>query len=212
MKNIILISTIILFLLSCRKKEPSESINNPELHSQSTSSINYVSVKIGNYWIYDHYSEDTLGNITPIGIDSVYIYDTVFITGRKFFKGTPGLFGLNNIYVRDSSNYLVNEKGFVLCAYNNYADTFYRSSKLGNIDTLFYKMFSVPGTYTVPAGNFNNVIDARTTVFYNPSYSCRKIRYCNQFYADSVGMIYERYHFSSNCSDFIRKLVRYKIN
>lgn len=210
MKKILLFLFIVNILSSCVKKKAEPEYIPPT--SASVTSFSYFPLKFGNYWVYEVSRIDTLNNSLFLGIDSVYVYDSVMISSKKYYKYYSAFNFNGEQFWRDSLNsYLINEKGKVMCAYNNFTDTFYKYSKIpGLIDTGFTKMFLLSVPVSVPAGNFYNAIDARSTIYYNSLYSCKKIRYCNFIYADSIGMIYERIHYSSNCDDYIKRLIRYK--
>ena len=108
MKNyiyLIAFATVVgLLFSSCKNDEPGKT-EDIALYSQ---------FKVGNYWIYQDYSIDSLGTESGFGrIDSIYISKDTLINNVQYFVFVGGFYGnsLYPRYQRDSLGYIVNEKG-----------------------------------------------------------------------------------------------------
>ena len=142
---------------SCNKEH-----SNPKL--DPVDKTNYFPLEIGNYWIYEHYDIDSSGIETERNrTDNVILSRDTIINGNQYFilEGTnypfdDGNWGIVDI-LRDSSGYLVNEKGQIEFSADNFADTLNSKPGVFNNDTLYtltYQMEKVSDPVTVPAGEF----------------------------------------------------------
>ena len=112
MKNV---KTIFLFMsvliASCSKCDD-------EMPATQQSDPNYFPLSQGSYWVYDWVKIDTLGNESSFNRrDSIYVAGDTLINNQnyKVLKGesfNPTL----PLFYRDSSGFLVNEKGALLFA------------------------------------------------------------------------------------------------
>ena len=209
MKNVFLLGIIAtIFITSCKKEK------------SVTSSINYTPLTIGNYWVYKNYSIDTLGNETILsGIDSVVIDRDTIIRGKAYlvFEGTnypiQARWGIVSI-LRDSLDYLVNEKGEILFSKNNLSDILHEEIRLGNTDTLYtlrYQMENVNGSISVPAGTFNDVLNYKGTLYTYNSILVNNPRYLNNYYVPDVGRIVSTWYYLSSPTIFEKRLVNYNV-
>ena len=107
MRNVFLLGIIVIILISSCKKEE-DVIEQP-----TTKSVDYTPLTVGNFWVYENYSIDTLGNETVlIQKDSIVVDRDTVIGSYTYFilEGTSyptiNVWGIVDI-VRDSSDYLV---------------------------------------------------------------------------------------------------------
>jgi hypothetical protein len=210
MRKLFLLIIATSILTSCQKD------NSPKIQT------NYLPLEIGNYWIYHYFEIDTLGNETAMSmIDSVVISRDTIINHKKYyvFEGTnypftySGYWGIVDI-LRDSSGYIVNQKGIVQFAENDFTDTIAYYVSVYNDDTLFtiaYQMEEVGNTLTVPAGTFK-VLDYKGAVV--TSINTPGIiypRYTNIYYAEGVGRIMQTYFYLAGPKNYEKRLIRYHI-
>src|SRR5687768_1831456 len=91
---------IIVFLLficclpGCKKKVSSTVFTFPIPTKPTVNMANYFPMKVGNYWIYEHFTIDEndifmKGNYT----DSMYVEKDTVIFGKTFFKICKFFFG-----------------------------------------------------------------------------------------------------------------------
>ena len=77
MKNLVSLVFLTLVFLSCQKNVK----NDLEVIID-----NYLPLEIGNYWIYNVYKTDSLGNEIASDIyDSVVVVQTEWINGNEYF-------------------------------------------------------------------------------------------------------------------------------
>ena len=70
MKYLFALSAIALLLISSCKKEEMVPCPTPPIETIP----NYMPLAIGNYWVYNNYKIDTLGNETKMNlVDSIFI-------------------------------------------------------------------------------------------------------------------------------------------
>jgi hypothetical protein len=214
MRKLFYLGFVIILFASC-EKDDSNSIND------SVEKTNYFPLGIGNYWIYKHYDIDSLGNETERDrIDSVIINRDTIINNNQYFilEGTNYPFngeswGIVDI-LRDSSGYVVNEKGKIKFSSENFTDTLASEIEVINEDTLYiltYRMEKLTNHAVVPAGEFEALNYKGTVITSNPSQGVKNPRYMNNYFANNVGKILETYFFLSSPIIGERRLVRYKI-
>lgn len=206
MRRLVILGFLSSFgLLSCQKDN--DSIINP------IEEPSYYPLQIGNYWVYENYEKDTLGNEKNIMIqDSITITKDTLINGNKYFV----LEGSYTIYnqpkwrvidlLRDSAGYIVNAKGIKIMSNTHFDDNFF----VDEIDesTKFYeKMTKNEGSINVPAGNFKDVITYNQKVILN-----KEEQTVPSHYAKGVGKITHTYKFLSEKNRISEKrLVKYHI-
>lgn len=214
MRNLFYLGLVIILFASC-EKDDSPTIND------SVEKTDYLPLEIGNYWIYKHYDIDSLGNESEKDrIDTVKINRDTIINNYQYFileetnypySGTA--WGIKDI-LRDSSGYIVNEKGQIRFSVNNFSDTLASKVEVFNDDTLCmltYQMEKVTKPVTVGAGEFE-VLNFKGTVTTPQQISGTKNpRYLNNLYSNNVGKVLETYFFLRSPIISEKRLVRYNV-
>jgi len=213
MRNLFVSGVIIILLSSCNKDDGSTP--------SGSQPLNYLPLKVGNYWIYQHYDIDTSGNETMTArIDSMVITRDTIIRDKQYFvlEGTDYPFvypGWNIIDImRDSSGCLVNHNGTIRFAADNFSDTLAgRILVVGNdtMYTLTYKMEKPYYPVQVPAGLFE-VLNYKGTVCTLLNISGVVYpRYLNTYYTNDVGKILSTYFYLHSPEFSEKRLIRYYI-
>ena len=222
MKNyiyLIAFATVVgLLFSSCKNDEPGKT-EDIALYSQ---------FKVGNYWIYQDYSIDSLGTESGFGrIDSIYISKDTLINNVQYFVFVGGFYGnsLYPRYQRDSLGYIVNEKGTKLFSTSNFTDYIFsdiyrtQDSKAMILSRMDWKMSPIKTTVTVPAGEFEVLVNHGyvTAYYYDKSDVLTDSIKADQYnyYAANVGQVKRVFHYYSQFKEKSRKdlrLVRYKVN
>jgi hypothetical protein len=221
-KQIVLsVTTLLLVLLSSCKTE-----NDPKSEKVVP---NYMPLAVGNYWVYQNYRVDSLGNERLINqIDSVVITKDTIVNNKKYyvFEGSKYQMVFPRL-VRDSLGYLVSNKGEVLLSSTNYSDTISTKKYLGIIENgkevifgmLKTRMDSTLKTISVPAGKFDAITCHGTLkiFYYDSNGNNNQIMYVDQnaYFAANIGKIIDTYYYYSNVKLKLRdeiRLIRYKIN
>jgi hypothetical protein len=213
MRKLFFLGLILTLLASC-DKDDSNSIIDP------VETKDYFPLKIGNYWIYKHYDIDSIGNVTERNrTDSVIISRDSIINSNQYFilEGTNYPFnskwGIVDI-LRDSSGYLVNEKGKIKFSVDNFTDTLVSKVELHEGDTIYsltFRMEKLTNPITVPAGEFE-VLNFKGTVktpLQIPG--TKNPRYMNNLFAENVGKVLETYFYLGGPLISEKRLVRYKV-
>ncbi len=217
MKNLFVLFAIAfsLLLVSSCCKDDNDIDTAPQV-----SQLQHLPLKTGNYWVYNTYEIDTLGNETVIStVDSTIISGDTIINGLTYYilKGNyaGGQTRILDI-LRDSSGYLVNNKGKIKFSEDNFTDTLsIRNTTFGDSTyaTITYKMEKHNGPFTVPAGTFDDILNYKGSIkFYganNPFYKDK-----NTFYSKDIGLILDTYYWISKARfyRYERRLVRYNVN
>ncbi|MDH4058408.1 MAG: hypothetical protein OEU76_06565 [Cyclobacteriaceae bacterium] len=214
MRNVFLLGIISLILISSCKKEP-DVIEQP-----TTKSIDYMPLTVGNFWVYENYSIDTLGNETVLTQrDSIVVDRDTIIGAHTYFilEGTsyPTVndWGIVDI-VRDSSDYLVNEKGKILFSSSNFSDILCEEVGIYDSDTLYtltYQMETVSGSIIVPAGTFDDVLNYKGILTRYISTNANNPEYFNNYFAPDIGKIVETWSYLSIPTLYQRRLINYNI-
>lgn len=229
MKNVISVTIlfIIISFFSCKKDkkvEPDEETSNPS----ATNYPNFSNLKVGNYWIYQRFEKDTLGNETPLSIiDSCYIEKDTNINGKTYYKYVSPNFG-NSVspnsvtpyvseYYRDSLSYLITNHGRIEFSSQDFTTIFKTGYQIVNTnDTVCryeYKMGDQNTSVTTPLGTFNTSSFKEIYYMY-PNYNIvGSVRTRRVKYAENVGkVVQEWYFFVNNSTRWERRLIRYHLN
>ena len=211
------IAVLILTLASCNKNDDNNS-DNTQLVPWDAG---YIPFYPGNYWVYEQYKIDTLGNETLLNT-----YDSVVITGTTNINGIPYLVFegiwmsgpdlVDTVYMlRDSLGYYVDPSGWIYFSDENFTDTLASSTLIINGDTLYeswYKMESEPQIVSVPAGTFD-VLNYRGTIHtINPNPHVADIRYKDKLYSKNVGQVLDTYFYLGSPDRFERRLKHYFVD
>lgn len=214
MRKLFYLGLMITLFASC-EKDDLNSTNDP------AEKTNYLPLDVGNYWIYKHFDIDSLGNETEINkTDSIVIRRDTIINNNQYFilEGTNypfngGHWGIIDI-LRDSSGYLVNEKGQIKFSKDNFTDILASKIEVFENDTLYtltYQMEKMTNPVTVPAGEFE-VLNFKGTVLTHQQFKGTKNpRFLNNLYSNNVGKILQTYFFLSSPNFSEKRLVRYNI-
>lgn len=216
--NFLIIAALILIITSCSKDE-----NNSGTTSLVIPEAGYIPFYPGNYWVYEQYMIDTLGNETMLNhYDSIAITGTTMVNGIQYlvFEGTwmSGPEFVDTIYMlRDSSGYYVDPSGWIHFTDQNFTDTLNTYTGLNNHtgDTLYqswYKMESQLQNINVPAGEFDALNYQGTIYTHNPNQGVQVIRYKDRFYSNNVGMVLDTYFYLGSPNRMERRLKHYFID
>lgn len=212
-------ATAMLFSFNSCKTE-----NEP---SDETQSI-YLPMSVGNYWIYQHFIVDSLGNEHPLNsFDSVVITNDSLINNKLYYEfgGKQDNTHFHK-FLRDSAGYLVTIDGQKIFSTYNFKDTLLKqndSLEFSKIKRLIFtfkiKMESAPVIKTTVAGEFST-LNARgylTTYYYDSSAKLIDTIVTNQntYYAKNIGIIVQEYHYYTDMKEYKRRfekrLIRYKL-
>jgi hypothetical protein len=210
MRKLFYLGTALLLLVRCNDESSEPAVKTIE---------NYLPLAVGNYWIYENYQVDTLGNETKLSeIDSVIITKDTVINNEKYFvfEGTHYLYNENwgILYVlRDSSGYIVDNSGSIIFSSDNFIDTLservdtmvgltiYRTSKMERSEI----------SITVPAGTYTVIDDKCTLVIMEDITGIKQTKYIHNYYAKDVGKIMSNVVYVSGPDIIERRLIRYHI-
>lgn len=213
MRNLILVGTALTLIFTSCKKETVEK-NIP------STTPDYTPLSIGNYWVYQYYSIDTLGNENQSAYlrDSIVINRDTVINGKTYFI----LEGINMLQspewriislLRDSSDYLVNAGGEILFSSTNFTDVLSTKTHVMNSDTLFTLQYSMQkeSTVNVPAGKFTALNYHGTLITTHPPSYIKNPRNLPTYYAAGVGKILHSYYYLSSPTRHEKRLVKYYV-
>ncbi|PWJ43195.1 hypothetical protein [Sediminitomix flava] len=211
MRKLFLIGLVFTLLFSCDKDD--SSLTSPSLG-------NYFPLAIGNYWVYEHYQIDSLGNeIRRNQLDSVIISRDTLINGLQYFvlEGNYSFFnneehwGIIDI-LRDSASYLVNDKGRIRFSATNFTDALDSFVETYQGDTIFvttYQMDDLESQVIVPAGEFETLNYKGTTLDF--TLGTQSPVYNNCYYAKNVGKVLESCTALNLPILLEKRLIRYKV-
>jgi hypothetical protein len=191
MKRVFLIIVLSgIFFTSCKKDETQE---NPP--TQTTA--DYIQLKLGNYWVYERYNIDTLGNETTSGLsDSLVITSDTLIRGYTYFKKLD-VRQNHASYLRDSSGYLVDHLGNILFSNDDF-NNILRLDTIGpGLAVIEYEMAEGDTMISIPLGNYQ-CLDFKGKVTPLQSNYPHGIQYTYYFWADGLGMIKSNSYYFSN--------------
>jgi hypothetical protein len=210
MKNIWLLITLILFC-SCQK----ENIINGNIEDES-----YSALSTGNYWVYEKYQIDDLGNeILLDGLDSCYVEKDTIINGLVYYKMVrPHIVPSKiNSYLRDSSDCIVDSTGRIIFSYSHNQEILFvdyiTASVTDTICRVEYYMENNYGNINVSAGNFYTRMAVESYNFY-PNWQTNGVERQRRFkYAENIGIITEILPFFLADNYYReRRLLQYNVN
>lgn len=221
MKNKLILLSLSVLLLNCKKEN-----DNPQPVAVYP---NYSNLAIGNYWIYEIYKKDSLGNSVFTGsIDSVYVNKDSVIRGNKYFfiqtkqivkKDLPYLANSCNYgqkVWRDSSGFIVGVIGEKYFA--SEPDIVLNSGRIlgPSIDTTVITYITKTQnkeTTTLPIGILET-INAQTVYNFNVAYTkFQKTRYSNLRFSKDIGLVEKTLCFYTNSNeDYVWRLKHYGKN
>ncbi|MEI6886182.1 MAG: hypothetical protein WCO02_16955 [Bacteroidota bacterium] len=209
MKRYLLINFAVLIMISLSCKKSTEE-------SYPAVKADYYQLKVGNYWIYQSVRIDSAGHDTTFlpHLDSAYIEKDTLIRGYTFFKlysDPSGLFGGNELsLLRDSSGYLINWYGKILCSDDNFTQVIAYDTLMPTAYMGYVSMTGRDSIINVPAGPIQS-ITSRMKVVPAPRYPQIPVRYVYSSYGKGIGMIKtHNFYFMGNIK-FEGWLVRYKL-
>lgn len=190
MKKSIFFSVIIFFFFQACKKETNQNITG----STPVTLYDYTKPDSGNYWIYQVTTIDSNNNVITSGSDSAYVKNDTLI-GANVYKYIPFyiFMSVQNCF-RDSSGILVSSSGYSFLKVTGLPDTI--SIKSSPEYDLYTYCENYPGSYTTPAGTFNNIIKTTNDYYMKPPLDTilNPIR-AELFFAKDIGLIHEKYFY-----------------
>ncbi len=206
MKYFFSITIIIATIFSCNKQE------DTTIDKFNDEAGNFLPLAVGNYWIYEVNKVDIDGNTEFVNMDSTYIYGDTLINNLNYFCFKSSSATSYNQYLRDSSDYIVDQNGqrFLYQMLTN--DTLYTKvfkNYNGDTVTFNYRLMLKP-SYSIRSviGEFI-CLDAEMNRFIPYSNINKKAHY---YYSSNIGLVYLQDFFDYNGFRKEYSLVRYKIN
>jgi len=202
MKRIIVIAILALVIFySCKK----DTTIAPPTKTNPPASVSYISLKVGNYWIYEMCTDDSTGTETSLNkTDSLYIQRDTVIGGKTYYYfqiSDPNTLSaslpLQNQWVTDSSGFLkYYGQKYVAMDYVHLNDTITR-------DTMTWGVVinTCPVAFTndvVPAGTFSGVsMNLRLRYLHPTPHSSPYVAGYSR-YSQGIGLVHHRTSFASD--------------
>lgn len=212
MRYQITILTLLLVSYGCKKDSPVPVDSEPNVTGEVTTS-DYTQLSVGSYWIYARYNVDT-NNVETCSTtrDSVIISGDTIIKGNTYSIRQGGFWGLTTTnYLRDSANYLVNEKGEIFFSSTDFVNIlhFWEDSLVASIS---YQMTNPSLPIEVPAGSYST-LDYQGTVLLKPGFTqWGATRYTHVYFSPGVGVVKVSRFAVGNAGSMEWRLVQYHIN
>ena len=199
-----------ILFISCKDDDANNS-QEPVIPNDLLQ-VEFLPFAVGNYWVYEVYKVDALGNETLLDFQ-----DTIRITGEAARDGEIYYTFLDNNFdfgervysVRDSSGFLVDIEGTILFS-DSVFDEVLRTDIINPIQ-IVYTMDGEEVEVSAPAGDFDCL---NFTGMYNeidPD-SDYPIRILNNFYSAEIGLVSSNtFFFSDTENSFERRLLEFNI-
>jgi len=207
--SLILISAI-LFLAACRKKETNTPTEVTTTKNTAYTTKDYMPLKYGNYWVYQLTKTDTNNVVTYSAIDSTSVYDSLFTSGKWFYKTSGNSFN-SDYYIDSAANIIVPDGKRVLSLTNNDTLNKVSYSSPGGWYDIYNIMKTSPTTFVFNSTTYSNCINRFSYFYSNMNPNCPNWVIYNT-YCPGVGLVYSKYGFINSCDVWELKLLRYKIN
>lgn len=216
MKATILLSMIVAMTFlstSCKKESTPEPVNNNVIVYPDFSMLD-----TGNYWIYQRFLIDSIGNETPQSIyDSCYIEKDTLINGKTYYKYyDPYLSSMSSKCLRDSLHYVIDSSGDIVLSTSDFSTVLsvhYSTVSSDTVCRIERKMEDKNQSVQTGAGTFTT-INAKITYYMYPGWDyAGSVRYRNIRYAEGIGKVTETLPFFVSSPNYTeRRLVRYHVN
>jgi len=206
-----------LICFSCKKDK---SLNQNQDQNNTVTYSNYSKLTVGNYWVYELFQVDTLGNATLTNdIDSCYIENDTIIHGVTFYsyKTSSSYYNTPTKFIRDSLHYVVNNHGDILFSSQDFTTIFKTEYSINPpADTVMksvYKMEDKNFTVSTPSGQYVTS-DFRKTIYIYPNYvQYFHTKYMHTRYAENIGIVIENLLTWFNSPYYVeRRLIRFHLN
>lgn len=209
MNKLMMIVLAMVVFASCKKDQP--SVIEPVVYPE------YGNLKVGNFWIYQHYHIDTNGIETALDkFDTCYIEKDTVVDGNTYFKmirPKRGYIKFIAYYWRDFEGVIYDTEGKIQFSSEDFTtifDTVYTTVTHGEVlDTIYSAtsmMVDKDKSIITPAGNF-------TTRNYQTKFELSdwfeyRTRYSNKRFAEDIGIVSETLEiFASDPTYTERRLV-----
>jgi hypothetical protein len=217
MKKNVLAATaafMVLFISSCKDDKQPEPIPDPIQYDD------YARLKTGNYWIYQLYDVDSLGQGPALNeFDSTYVSKDTQMNGHTYHFLASTILYTNNTWVRDSLHYLVNEYGKILFTSEDFTTTFVSFPLFfnqGTTDTTAWvtqKMADKDSPFITPIGEFTTSDFQTIYDMYPNANQAGTHRVMHKRYSKNIGIVSETIPFYINQTSYKEKrLIRYHLN
>jgi hypothetical protein len=208
-RNIFFVFMVIFAFSACKK----ETKSNPELPPQE-SVLDYYPLAVGNYWLYEVSSCDSSWeDCTSMRVDSNYVSKDTLMNGHTYFKlEGRKMTGSAPSFIRDSLDYIVDNRGNILFSNKDFATKFHEEYVISQTDTIyhwFYKMDSTPFVVTVPLGEFI-CLDNKLS-FFRINENFQHEFNAHSAYAKNVGPVHKQVMFASSTGGYKTELVGYNL-
>ncbi|MBL7936468.1 MAG: hypothetical protein JNM51_11750 [Bacteroidia bacterium] len=221
------ILSIVISFYSCKKDKKVEPVEEL-VNTSGTTYPNYSNLKVGNYWIYQRFEIDTLGNATPLAIiDSCYIEKDTVIRGNTYYKYTGPEFHslmsptapstVRSMFLRDSLSYLITSYGDILFSSQDFTTVFDSGYIItppnDTVCKFVLKMNDYNMNIITPSGTYVTSNFQTSYNFYHNYIIYGETRYKNVRYAENIGMVTQDWgFFLANPNYWQRQLIRYQFN
>ncbi len=206
-------AALLLFTYACKEDDETPD-PDPVVYD------NYAMLKTGNYWIYEQFTVDSLGNATPTGIyDSCYIEKDTVIHGNTYYKMVRAPYlGMAPVilYLRDSLHYVVDYSGMRYFSSKDYTSVFDYGVISMEGDTIAERRMQMANpdvVIQVPAGNYTTS-DCQIHYKMHAPYTMNGTnRFQHTRYAKNTGIVSETMPFFLSIPTYTeRRLVRCYLN
>lgn len=210
MKQLTIAALLLLLLQACQKDKTNQT-------PASATSVEYLPMKIGNYWAYKVTTEQGVYPNTNVVVthDTMRIVSDTVIDGNTYymFNGGGSQLIYNNTLLRDSAGFIVYYGGGryplsliandTLAAYTADNGFDYRVYRSGNLDTAI----------TVPAGGFQTVESVMDFYYLqgSPPPTVSNPRPVLGYYAKNVGLVKCVGWYASGSGNMVSELEGYYI-
>ena len=226
-KNVLIALAISAMLLASCKKEDPEVVPTTEAEVETHEPQSPIPLKVGNEWVYDVYKVryDISGNIVSETLEQTDTLTIVrkevvgsheyFVVNRCLTCGIPQNPSSQEEYLRVENGRLVGPKFkpyYSIHPSSEPLDSFFVDSFVKRI----YFINNYEDVVSVPAGNFDDVIETLGETYYYNNSENRYIRYENNntqsLYLPQIGLLSDKVYYANRTNGYRRELVSYTLN
>lgn len=217
MKKVMLITVVASVLIFGCSKEEIIEVQEP-VNCENHQAESHMPLSVGNYWVYNTYRTDTLGNETiTSSTDSVYVDRDTVVNGSTFFilKGDFYATLATGKIIRNENNSLISfepsSQSEKIIFTNNNPNIIYDSQTVGSLFQVSVWTNSQKKNISVPVGSFNCWERESEAVPLNQG-DPWGTRSSFRYYNNSIGVISNHFHFAASPDTHESRLISYNVN
>jgi hypothetical protein len=183
---------------------------------EPTQPDSYFPLAVGNKWTYELFLVRPDGTDTLLNVEEDYISQDTLIQGQLYYQLKANQFkGSFQIFLRDSSEYLVDNLGNIYFSSTDFSNILRRDSfplhDHQNYVLIDYQMETAPTRIEIPLGNYHALDFQGNISHYKEGQILLPLLLQHNYHAKGIGKIKHNVFFLFSQYQYERRLIRYEL-